>query len=336
MLAARYYGIRDVRIEELPRPGCGPKEVLVKVAYAGICGSDLHIYRKGMFVSSVPETMGHEFSGVVEEIGPGVTGLRPGDHVVGDPRVSCGDCPWCRQGKHNLCPQLSFIGEICPGCFAEYLVMSEESLLKLPLELELDRAALIEPLAVALHAAGKAGLSPRETLGIIGAGPVGLLTLLVAKHQVAKIIVVDRAPARLELARRLGADEVVPVFSEDPLEQADVVIEAAGTEATLGGALRWLKPGGRLVLTGLYEEGVLVDPNDILVKELKIDGINAYERKDLTKAVQVMATGRLDVAPLISQILPLESAAAGFGMLTSPQPDVVKILLAPTGPGKGT
>jgi threonine dehydrogenase-like Zn-dependent dehydrogenase len=245
MLAVRYYGIRDVRIEVLPRPVCGPKEVLVKVAYAGICGSDLHIYRKGMFVSTVPETMGHEFSGVVEEVGPGVTGFKPGDHVVGDPRVACGSCPWCRQGKENICPELSFIGEICPGCFAEYLVLNEEHLLKLPSSLELDRAALIEPLAVALHAAGKAGLSSRETLGIIGAGPVGLLTLLAARPLVEQILVVDRAPVRLELARRLGADRVAQTLPEEPSEQVDVVIEAVGAEATLKGALKLLKPGGK-------------------------------------------------------------------------------------------
>ena len=113
--------------------------------------------------------------------------------MVGDPRVACGSCPWCRQGKENICPELSFIGEICPGCFAEYLVLNEEHLLKLPSSLELDRAALIEPLAVALHAAGKAGLSSRETLGIIGAGPVGLLTLLAARPLVEQILVVDRA-----------------------------------------------------------------------------------------------------------------------------------------------
>jgi 2-desacetyl-2-hydroxyethyl bacteriochlorophyllide A dehydrogenase len=329
MLAARYYGIKDIRIEKLPKPTCNSKEVLIKVAYAGICGSDLHIYRKGMFVSSVPEIMGHEFSGVVEEVGAGVTGLQPGDHVVGDPRVSCGDCRWCRQEKVNLCPDLGFIGEVCPGCFAEYLVLNEERLLKVPPGVELFKAALVEPLAVALHAVGKANLSPLEALGIIGAGPVGLLTLLVARPFVKQILVIDRVPARFELARRLGADRVIQMLPKNPSEQVDVVVEAAGTGATLRGALKWLKPGGRLVMAGLYEGSVPVEPNDILEKELKIDGTNAYERLDLEKAISLIASGQVDVRPLISHILTLESAAEGFLMLTSPDIDVVKILLAP-------
>jgi len=274
--------------------------------------------------------MGHEFSGIVEDVGPGVTGFEPGDHVVGDPRVACGSCPWCRQGKENICPQLSFIGEICPGCFAGYLVLNEDRLLNLPPGLELDRAALIEPLAVALHAAARAGLSSRDTLGIIGAGPVGLLTLLVARPLVEQILVVDRAPARLDMARRLGADRVARELPDVP-EQVDAVIEAVGVDATLQGALKLLKPGGRLVLAGLYEESVLVNPNAILEKELKIYGINAYERLDLERAAQAIASGQVDVTPLISRVLPLESAAEAFEILTSQAPDVVKILLSPAG-----
>ena len=164
MLAARYHGIGQIRVEHLPQPECGPGQSLVKVVYAGICGSDLHIYRKGMFVSTIPEIMGHEFSGVVAQVGPGVTTLQPGDQVVGDPRVSCGTCPWCRTGAYNLCPALGFIGEVRPGCFAEYLVLEANKLIKIPAAVELRRAALVEPLAVALHIAGQGRLALAEHL----------------------------------------------------------------------------------------------------------------------------------------------------------------------------
>jgi len=329
LLAARYYGIGQVRTEDIPRPVCGPGQALIKVAYAGICGSDLHIFRKGMFVTSIPETMGHEFSGVVEEIGEGVTEVRPGDHVVGDPRVSCGGCRWCRQGAFNLCPGLGFIGEVAPGCFAEYLVLDAKKLLKVPPGVDLRRAALVEPLAVALHIAGQGRFSGGGHLGVVGAGPIGLLTLIVARAmQVKRVTVIDVAPGRLELAGRLGAATVTS-FPEDAEDAPDVVVEAVGLEATLSGAVRWLRPKGRLVMAGLYEEKVVLDPNDIVVKELELLGVDAYETADLQMAVKLLADEAVEVDPLISHVLPLESAAAGFALLTAADKAACKILLAP-------
>ncbi len=326
MQAARYYGIGQVRTEDIPMPVCGPGQALVKVAYAGICGSDLHIYRKGMFVASVPETMGHEFSGVVEQVGEGVADVRPGDHVVGDPRVTCGSCEWCRRGAFNLCPSLGFIGEVVPGCFAGYLTLDAKKLIKIPRELDLRRAALVEPLAVALHIAGQCKFSAADHLGIVGAGPIGLLTLTVARAiPAARVTVIDVAPARLELAGKLGA-ATLTAFPEDAADAPDIVVEAVGLEATLSGSVRWLRPQGRLVMAGLYEENVNLDPNDIVVKELEIAGVSAYETADLHKAVKLLSDGVVDVDPLISHVLPLESAVAGFALLTGEDKDACKIL----------
>lgn len=328
MLTARYYGIGQVRTEDIPTPGCGSGQALVKVAYAGICGSDLHIYRKGMFVTSIPETMGHEFSGVVEQVGEGVAEVRPGDHVVGDPRVTCGVCEWCRRGAFSLCPGLGFIGEVAPGCFAGYLALDAKKLIKIPRELDLRRAALVEPLAVALHIAGQGKFSAADHLGIVGAGPIGLLTLIVARAmRAARVTVIDVAPGRLELAGRLGA-ATLTTFPEDAAEAPDVIVEAVGLEATLAGAVRWLRPQGRLVMAGLYEDKVTLDPNDIVVKELELAGVSAYETADLHKAVKLLADGEVDVDPLISHVLPLESAAAGFTLLTGEDKSACKILFA--------
>lgn len=328
MLAARYYGIGQVRTEEVPVPVCGPGQALIKVAYAGICGSDLHIYRKGMFVTSVPETMGHEFSGVVVAVGKGVTEVRPGDRVVGDPRVSCGCCRWCRRGAFSLCPGLAFIGEVAPGCFAEYLALDAKKLIKIPHDLDLRRAALVEPLAVALHIAGQGNFSAQDHLGIVGAGPIGLLTLIVARMmQVKQATVVDLSPHRLELAGRLGA-VTLTAFPENGADAPDVVVEAVGLEATLAGGVNWLRPQGRLVMAGLYEEKVTLDPNDIVVKELELAGVSAYETDDLHEAVKLLADGAVDVDPLISRLLPLESAAAAFALLTGEDKSACKILFA--------
>jgi 2-desacetyl-2-hydroxyethyl bacteriochlorophyllide A dehydrogenase len=329
LLAARYYGIGNIRIENISKPTCGLGQALVKVAYAGICGSDLHIFRKGMFMTYKPETMGHEFSGVVEQVGEGVTEVCPGDHVVGDPRVPCGACRWCREGAYNLCPGLGFIGEVMPGCFAQYLVLDAKKLLIIPDTIEFRRAALVEPLAVALHIAGQGRFPGVEHLGIVGAGPIGLLTVLAAKTmQVRRITVIDVSPARLELAGRLGA-ACLDSFPADCNDAPYVVVEAVGLEETLAGALRWLKPRGRLVMSGLYEEKIMLDPNDIVVKELELAGVDAYETADLHKAVGLLAGGIPEVDQIITHVLPLESAAEAFDMLTCADKKACKILLAP-------
>lgn len=329
MLAARYHGIAQVRVENIPKPVCSSGQALVKVAYAGVCGSDLHVFRKGMFITSVPETMGHEFSGVVEQVGEGVTKLCPGDHVVGDPRVSCGFCRWCKKGSYNLCPGLGFIGEVAPGCFAEYLVLDEKKLMKVPDSVDLRQAALVEPLTVALHIAGRGRFSGVEHLGVVGAGPIGLLTVIAAKSMsVKRITVIDLSPDRLELAGRMGA-AVLNSFPADEEDAPDVVVEAVGLETTLSGALGWLRPQGRLVMAGLYEDKITIDPNDIVVKELELVGVDAYETADIRQAIELLAGGIPDIDQVITHVLPLASAASAFNILTLSDKKACKILLAP-------
>jgi threonine dehydrogenase-like Zn-dependent dehydrogenase len=214
-----------------------------------------------MFVTFVPVTMGHEFSGVVAEVGADVSGFAPGDAVVGDPRVSCGNCEWCRQGQGNRCPELGFIGEVSQGCFAEYLLMRPEYLLKIPKAIAVQNAALVEPLAFALRVVERAGLTPQVRLGIVGAGPIGLLTVLAARTAgVNQVAVVDLSPERRQLAKRIGANLVMESIPDDSASQVDVLIEAVGVEKTLQGSAKWLKPGGRLVMAGLYEEQICFDP----------------------------------------------------------------------------
>lgn len=330
MLAARYYGIADVRVDNIPEPVCAPGQVLVKVAYAGICGSDLHIYRKGMFVKSLQETMGHEFSGTIAEVGAGVAGWKPGDHVVGDPRVGCGGCAWCQQGDYNLCPDLGFIGEVSPGCFAEYILMDPQKLLRIPPAVDLRRAALVEPLAVALHVIDQGAATGDTALGIIGAGPIGLLTIIAAKAlRVKRVAVLDISSSRLDLARQLGADQVLTAFPPELANTVDAAVDAVGAASTLDVALRWVKPQGRLVMVGLYEEQVQADPNYIVTKELHLVGVDAYSTADLERSVSFLATCSPDIDRVISHVLPLSSVAQGFGLLTTPGTTCAKILLTP-------
>ncbi|MQL52283.1 alcohol dehydrogenase catalytic domain-containing protein [Desulfofundulus thermobenzoicus] len=330
MLALRFYGPGDIMIQNVEKPVCAPGEVLVKVAYAGICGSDLHVYRKGMFVTSTPVTMGHEFAGVVVEVGEGVAAVSPGDHVIGDPRVSCGSCQWCRRGLDNLCPDLGFIGEVSPGCFAEYIVISPEKLLVVPPDLDLRLAALVEPLAVAWHVVQKAGLSANTSVGIVGAGPIGLLTLILAGIAPAGgVTVVDISSSRLDVARKLGADRVLSAFPHQSSDQVDVVVEAAGVKDTLWAAVKWLKPGGRLILAGLYEQKVELDFNEVIAKELSVAGSNAYDIADLRTAIELLSSNRVNVTGIISHVFPLREAEQAFSLLTSRDKRALKVLLAP-------
>jgi 2-desacetyl-2-hydroxyethyl bacteriochlorophyllide A dehydrogenase len=313
MRAARYYGTEDVRIDDIPRPECGPSDVLVRVAFAGICGSDLHVYAKGMFGIVPPMTMGHEFSGVVEAVGDHVETFRPGDHVVGDPRLGCEACEWCERGAYHLCAQVAFVGEAHPGSYADYISLPEKHIVPVPESLDLQVAALVEPTAVAVHAVSLATGSNKTTAGIIGAGPVGLLTLIVAQQRTRwRIGVAEQASARRERASRIGAAETFASVDDAGERWADVVFEAAGRPAALIGALRWLRPEGSLALIGIYEDPVTLDPTEVGTKEARLVGVSAYSREDLVDAAALLAQVEATASQVVSDVLPLEGAAAGL------------------------
>jgi len=330
LLAARFYGIGDIRVEDIPAPIFGPKEALVKISYAGICGSDLHIFRKGMFIKSIPITMGHEFSGVIEVVGSKVVDLSPGDHVIGDPRVSCNRCKWCREGSYNLCPELGFIGEVSPGCFAEYIVMNTQKLFKIPPSIDLKEAALVEPLAVAVHIIQNSNLSCNKRMGIVGAGPIGILTLLIAQSFTKNITVIDISSFRLEKAEILGASKVIKNFPTSSSERVEVVVEAAGRVETLNKSIEWLNSKGKLIMAGIYENNIQIDdPNSILSKELNLIGINAYSTEDIKRAIKLISNKRFKLNEIITDILPLSDAIKGFELLTSSKKESIKVLLSP-------
>lgn len=198
MKAVKFYGVGDVRTVDTEAATPGGGQALIRVLYGGICGSDLHIYRKGMFVERLEETMGHEFVGRVCSA-PAESGLSEGDLVVGDPRVPCGHCRACLEGDSHRCASLGFIGEVRPGCFAEYLALEPEKLIVLPKDTDLKQAALCEPLAVAIHACKEIMRADPQRVLVMGAGPIGLLIacLLKAQYRVAQVTVADLDEFRL-------------------------------------------------------------------------------------------------------------------------------------------
>lgn len=326
MKSARYYGIQDVRFEETRKPECGKNEALIKVAYAGICGSDLHIYNKGMFIQNIPETMGHEFVGVIEQIGENVSEFAPGDAVIANPMVPCMKCPSCKAGSFNTCEELGFIGEVRQGCFAQYIAMDQETLIKVREGADLKSIALSEPLAVALNICERAQFQPDDHVALIGVGPIGLLTILAAKsiYGVKNIAAVDVSEVRLSLAEKVGANETYRELPDGL--KFDKVIDAAGQPITLNTAIAHTRENGHLYVVSIFEKEFHFDINALVASQITLVGCNVYTRKNLETAVAAIADNKIDVTPLISRIFDVTECAQAFELLNSRDKSVAKIL----------
>ncbi len=325
MKTARYYGIEDIRYEELPVPNCGEKDVLIKVAYAGICGSDLHIYKKGMFIQNIPETMGHEFSGTVIKTGSKVHSLQAGDRVTANPMVTCGNCIACRTGHRGSCETLGFIGEVRPGCFAEYIALPQEDVIKAPPDIDLKKLALAEPLAVALNICRQAKPAPTDKVLIVGPGPIGLLTALALKNVcgLENPTILGRSPARLSIAKALGMKTMTQLGDDSYF---DLIIEAAGNETALSTAVAHALPGGKICVVSIFEDDFIFDINTIVAKQLSIIGCNVYETRHIQESTKLLADGIIDPSPLVTDTYDLADCREAFAALCSKDKKACKIL----------
>lgn len=326
MRALRFYGIHDLRTEETEIPECGEDEALVRIAYAGICGSDLHIYNKGMFIQNIPETMGHEFDGVIEKTGSGVKNFKPGDKVTANPMVPCGTCNSCLKGSFNTCAALGFIGEVSQGCFAQYIAVKEEKLIRVPDSADLKQIALSEPLAVAVNICRRASFRPGDRVALIGAGPIGLLTIALAKqvYGVDDITAVDLSESRLKLAVKLGASKAVQKPDEN--ERFNKVIEAAGAPATFAMAAEHVEANGFLYVVSIFEKDFIFDINALVAGQITLVGCNVYTDEDLKEAVSLIAEKRVDISPVITGEYTLEEGKEAFELLSSVDKSAAKIL----------
>lgn len=328
MKAVKFYGIGQVgTVDDAPIPAISG-EVSVEVLYGGICGSDLHIYREGMFVETLGETMGHEFIGRVHAVPEGCT-FSIGTLVVGDPRVPCQCCPACLSGHSHRCASLGFIGEVRHGCFGRYMTLAPEKLIPLPDHVDPKQGAVAEPLAVAVHACSRMIVPdvPQRVL-VVGAGPIGLLItyLLKKQYNVPCVDVVDRDEFRLSMAKTAGADHVFSDATESD-GGYHCAVDAVGVQGALSGAIQATAPGGKICISAIYEKLPVVDVNVIVGNELQLVGNNAYSFEDLQTAAQMIASGALDLSWLVTRILPADEADEAFRLLVSPEKKDLKILL---------
>ncbi|WUH97943.1 2,3-butanediol dehydrogenase [Spirillospora sp. NBC_00431] len=338
MRAAVWYGARDVRVEDVARRAPGRGEVAVTVAYCGICGSDLHEYADGPHAIPVgephpesgraaPLTLGHEFSGTVAEVGPGVTGFRPGDRVAVEPHYRCGTCARCLAGEYNLCRHFGFAGLMGDGGLAERAVLPSYMLHRLPDGVSLKQAAVFEPAAVALHGVRRSGLRDGETVAVVGLGPIGLLVVqLAVRYGAGRVIACDPSPSRRALACHLGAAEAVDA-GELPPGAADLAFEAVGAERTLRDSLDATRRGGRVVLLGLG--GILsVDAFALVNNEQSIIGSVGY-RDCHPELIRLAAEEGMDFTSIVTSVVPLaEVVRDGFETLMNTMEEI-KVLVRP-------
>jgi len=330
MLAAELIGVRSVRVTDIPgppEPGAG--QVQVRVRAVGICGSDLHCYMEGGIGDSpcvFPMILGHEPTGEVLRSGAGVSGLTPGMPAALEPAIFCGQCEFCLTGHPNVCEKIRFLsnpGE--PGFFREIVNLPAENVTPLPPGVSLEEATLHEPMAVALNAMKFAALQPGESAAVFGAGPIGLLTIALARFCGARpVYAIDRIPARLELARRLGADCIVNFSSVDPVQAirsdtrgrgVDVAFDSAGAPQSINQCIRAARPAGRVVLIGIPSPvTVPLEFHEMRRKELVLFNVRRQNR-NAHAAVRMIVEGRLPIGEIVTHTRPLDDIGAAFRLL---------------------
>ncbi len=291
MKAAVLYAPFDMRLEEVETPDCGIGQVLVKVKAAGICGSDVHFYEGTHPYKNYPRIHGHEFAGEIVKLGENVSGFSVGEHVVVEPLKACGECYPCRHGKYNCCTKLQVIGAHTDGGFAEYIAIDTKNLHKIPQDMPFDMAAALEPYSIGAHCSNRAEITPGETVLILGVGAIGLTVTDYAKLLGARVIAVDTSPSRLELAKKMGADEVINPLIEDVNakvklltgnEGAGIVIEATGVTKVMENTENLVASGGKIVIVGLTNDKVAFTGINFTKNEMTVLGsrnsVNVFPR----------------------------------------------------------
>ena len=332
-----------LEITDMPLPTAGVGEVLVRVEACGICGSDVHGLDGSTGRRIPPIVMGHEAAGTVEAVGEGVTRFAKGDRVTFDSTVYCGECPYCKIGQINLCDNREVIGVSegnyrRHGAFAEYVVIPDRIMYPLPADFPFEEAAMLEAVSVGMHGVKVSAIAGGETALVIGAGMIGLLTLQAAKAAgCARVFISDVDETRLNLARQIGADEVLHCSGTELLSEirrltngrgVDVVLEAVGLNQTVASAIDCARKGGAVTLIGNVSPEVTLPLQKVVVKQLKLQG-SCASSGEYPEAIELIAAGKIKVKPLITAVAGLEEGPRWFDRLHAREPNLMKVVLSP-------
>jgi L-iditol 2-dehydrogenase len=332
-----------LEVAEMPRPEPGLREVLIRVAACGICGSDVHGYDGSSGRRIPPLVMGHEAAGVVTGVGPQVTKFKAGDRVTFDSTVYCGECGYCRRGEVNLCDRREVIGVSCGeyrrhGAFAEYISVPERIVYKLPNQMSFPEAAMLEAVSVALHAVKVSGVKAGETALVVGAGMIGLLTMQAARAAgCARVMIADIDETRLTLAELLGATEALRgtggMIADATLGRtggvgADVVFDAVGRSQTVVESIDSVRKGGTVTLIGNISPEVTIPLQKVVSRQIRLQG-TAASSGEYPEAIEMLASGRIQVRPLISAVAPLDEGPRWFERLHAHEANLMKVVLTP-------
>jgi threonine 3-dehydrogenase len=316
-------------MEDVPEPQCGTNDVKIKVTHTGICGTDLHIYTWNEWAQrtlDLPLITGHEFCGIVEEIGLGITHYKPGDHVSGEAHITCGYCRNCRAGKRHLCHKTIGVGIQRDGAFAEYLVIPESNVWPIHKDIPSEIAAFFDPYGNAAHTALSFEMVAEDVL-ITGAGPIGIMAVSICNFVGARhVVITDVNDYRLDLARKMGASRVINVSRErisDVFEDLnmsngfDVGLEMSGNPDAFKDMLENMYHGGKIALLGLLPKSTQINWDDIIFKGLHVKGIYGREMYETWYKMTQMLRSGLDISPVLTHKLPIDDFQEGFDIMES-------------------
>ncbi|MCJ7736374.1 MAG: alcohol dehydrogenase catalytic domain-containing protein [Anaerolineae bacterium] len=325
-----------IEFRDIPVPVPGPGEVLLRIKRIGICGSDIHVNHGKHPYTSYPVVQGHEFSATVEKVGEGVVGLELGQLVTSQPQIVCGKCKPCLRGDYHICDELRVNGFQAPGCGQEFWATEAEKIIPVPEGFSLEQTAMLEPVAVTVHAVGRAGDVAGHNVAVLGAGTIGNLTAQVAKAAGAKVLSVDLSDYRLAIARECGIEATSNAAKEGLAEASrrvfgdegfDVALECVGVQPTITQIVGAIEKGGTIVIVGVFGDKPFVDLGLVQDRELNIHGTLMYKKEDYVRAVELIASGAVKLEPLMSMHFAVEDFAQAYTFIEEQGHKAMKVFV---------
>ena len=326
-----------IEFRDVPLPAPGPDEILLEIKHIGICGSDIHVYHGKHPFTSYPVVQGHEYCGIVAQVGKNVKKIKNGSLATARPQLVCGECGPCRRGDYNVCESLRVQGFQAPGCAQEAFLVPIDRIVPVADSVTLEQAALIEPTAVGAHSTAREGDLKGKNVVVLGAGTIGnLIAQVTRSHGANKILITDLSDYRLEIARQCGIentsnankeklkDAVQMVFGDEGFQ---VAFEAAGAQNTLTGAIENIEKGGTIVVVGVFEEKPRVDMAVVGEHEISLIGTMMYKHKDYLEAAELIASGKVITEPLITRHFPFEQYLDAYRFIDQQGDKVMKVMI---------